>query len=89
MYKIQEFLASRINIANDEGILSDNFDSYQRALLTMNKISNPKIIDQMLQGAQKYLGFIKEAYMKEIASVDGNAKAKQLTEFITKVTKDI
>lgn len=30
----------------------------------------------MLNGAQKYLGFIKEAYMKEISSVDGNAKAK-------------
>ena len=66
MYKLEQFLSGRINRANDENLLSDYFESYQKAFLCLNKISNPKVIDQMLSGACKYLGCIKEAFAKEI-----------------------
>jgi len=88
MYKLQEFLVGRINRANDENLLSEYFESYQKAFLELNKISNPKVIDQMLYGACKYLGCIKEALAKDMQSSD-QGKSKHLTEFIVKATKDI
>ena len=88
MYKLQEFLTGRINRANDENLLSDQFESYQKAFLELNKISNPKVIDQMLTGACKYLGCIKEALAKEIQGSD-QGKSKVLTEFIVKAIKDL
>lgn len=88
MYKLQDFLNSRINRANDESLLADYFEGYQKAFLCLNKISNPKVIDQMLNGASKYLGCISTAFAKEIQGSD-QGKSKALTEFIMKATKDI